>query len=134
MNILNKSKQSKENSKNFSKPTEVTNRNVSSLKIVKEEHQVGLNVLPLKEQGFTLNMEEFRDALALRYDRNIKHLPSKCVYGDAFNAINAMNGKKGGFVIIRHDNVRDFEVNLLKKVCNNVEIEPALQPVDYDKA
>ena len=31
-----------------------------------------------KEQGFTMNKEEFRDALALRYDRNFKHLPSKC--------------------------------------------------------
>ena len=93
-----------------------------------------LNVLPLKEQGFTLNKEEFRDALALRYDRNIKHLPSKCVCGDAFNATHAMNCKKGGFVSIRHDNVRDFEANLLKKVCNDVEIEPALQPIDNDEA
>ena len=57
-----------------------------------------LNVLPLKEQGFTLNKEEFRDALELRYDRNIKHLPSKRVCGDAFNATHAMNCKKGGFV------------------------------------
>ena len=39
-----------------------------------------------------------------------------------------MNCKKGGFVSIRHDTIRDFEANLLKKVCAEVEIEPKLQP------
>ena len=40
-----------------------------------------------------------------------------------------MNCKLGGFVIMRHNNIRVFEVNLLKKVCNDVEIEPPLQPL-----
>ena len=40
-----------------------------------------------------------------------------------------MNCKRGGFVIMKHNDIRDFEVNLLKKVCNNVEIEPPLQPL-----
>ena len=37
-----------------------------------------------------------------------------------------MNCKRGGFVIMRHD-IRDFEANLLKRVRNDVEIEPPLQ-------
>ena len=32
-----------------------------------------------------------------------------------------MNCKKGGFIIMRHNNVRDFEANLLKTVVNDVE-------------
>ena len=43
-----------------------------------------LTVLPLKDQGFTLNKEEFRGALSLRYDRKIKNLPSKCSCGELF--------------------------------------------------
>ena len=35
-----------------------------------------------------------------------------------------MNWKKGGFVIMRHNNVQDFEANLLKTTLNDVEIEP----------
>ena len=45
-----------------------------------------------------------------------------------------MNCKKGGFVSIRHDTIRDFEANLLKKLCADVEIEPKLQPVNNDEA
>ena len=93
-----------------------------------------LTCLPLKEQGFNLTKEEFRDALALRYNRSIKNLPSKCACGQPFDATHAMNCKKGGFVSIRHNNVRDFEANLLKSVCNDVEIEPKLQPIDDDEA
>ena len=33
-------------------------------------------------------------------------------------------------MIIRHNNIRDFEANLLKKVCSDVETEPQLQAMD----
>ena len=59
-----------------------------------------LNVMPLEEHGFTLSKNEFRDALALRYNRDIKGLPNKCPCGQNFNITHAMNCKKGGFVII----------------------------------
>ena len=75
--------------------------------------------------------------LALRYNRNIPNLPNlpcKCSCGDLFNVTHAMNCKKAGFVSIRHDTVRNFEANLLKKVCADVEIEPKLQPIDNDEA
>ena len=41
-----------------------------------------------------------------------------------------MNCKIGGFVVMRYNNVRDFEANLLKTIQSDVEIEPALQKVD----
>ena len=36
--------------------------------------------------------------------------------------------KQGGFVIQRHNELRNLEADLLNVVCNDVEIEPALQP------
>ena len=44
-----------------------------------------------------------------------------------------MNCKRGGFIIMRHNNVRDFEANLLKRMDNDIEIEPALQEVTNEK-
>ena len=37
--------------------------------------------------------------------------------------------KQGGFVIQRHNELRDLEADLLNVVCNDVEIEPALRDV-----
>ena len=37
--------------------------------------------------------------------------------------------KKSGFPAIRHNELCDFTANLLTKVCQNVCIEPHLQPL-----
>ena len=31
---------------------------------------------------------------------------------------------------MRHNNIRDFEANLMRKVCNDVETEPSLQSIN----
>ena len=89
-----------------------------------------LSTLPLEDQGFTLNKGEFRDALAIRYNKDLCGLPSKCPCGQPFNLNHALNCKRGGLIIIRHNNIRDFEANLLHQVCNDVETEPPLQPLE----
>ena len=63
----------------------------------------------------------------------MKGMPSTCPCGQKFDLNHAMNCKRGGFVIIRHNNVRDFEANLLKTMHNDVEIEPALQEITNKK-
>ena len=45
---------------------------------------------------------------------------------------HAMNCKRGGFIAIRHNDIRDFEASLLSKVCADVEIEPALFPLQNE--
>ena len=92
-----------------------------------------LGVLPLEEYGFVLNKGEFRDAIKLRYGNHLRGLPQECPCGQQFGVTHALNCKKGGFVIIRHNNIRDFEANLLKKVCSDVETEPRLQPVQGEQ-
>ena len=42
---------------------------------------------------------------------------------------HALSCAKGGFPTIRHNEIRDLTANLLTEVCNDVRIEPDLQPV-----
>ena len=42
---------------------------------------------------------------------------------------HTMNCKKGGFITIRHNDLRDLTANLLTEVCKDVDIEPQLLPV-----
>ena len=86
-----------------------------------------LGAFPLKEHGFNLNKSEFQDAVNLRYNKTLKNLPAKCACGATYDITHAMNCHRGGFINARHDNVRNFEANLLKQVCNDVQIEPSLQ-------
>ncbi len=57
-----------------------------------------LSALPLEKHGFALNKAEFRDAIALRYNRHINNLPSFCVCGSRFDVTHAMNcnAREGG--------------------------------------
>ena len=105
----------------------------SKLRALKQAQEKGasnwLSALPLKEHCFNLNKGEFRDAIAIRYNTTLRSLPSKCPCGQRFDLDHALNCKRGGFVIMRHNNVRDFETNLLAQVCTDVEKEPFLQPL-----
>ena len=89
-----------------------------------------LSVLPLSAYGFSLNKGEFRDAVKLRYGKELRGLPSHCPCGQKFDVNHALNCKKGGFVIIRHNTIRDFEADLLAEAHKDVETEPELQPVE----
>ena len=88
-----------------------------------------LTALPLQEQGFTLNKQEFQDALCLRYGWQLKNLPSHCVCGSVFSIDHAMTCSHGGLIIIRHNDIRDITANWLSEVCRNVESEPPLLPL-----
>ena len=59
-------------------------------------------------------------------------MPSKCPCSQKYNLNHALSCKRGGFVVIRHIKVRDFETDLLKTTQNDVEIEPALQKIDNE--
>ena len=47
--------------------------------------------------------------------------------GDGFNVDHAMICKNGGFIIQRHNEIRDLEAELLGTVCKDVVVEPTLQ-------
>ena len=88
-----------------------------------------LTSLPLKEEGYVLNKREFFDSITLRYRWSLKRLPTKCVCGQDFTMDHAMQCGNGGYVIRRHNRIRDMFSVLLNQVCHGVHIEPSLQPL-----
>ena len=88
-----------------------------------------LTSLPLKEYGFRLNKQQFQDAIAMRYDLKIKDVAKNCVCVEISSINHCLSCKNGGFVNIRHNSVRDTTHELLKEVCKDVQLEPALLPV-----
>ena len=79
--------------------------------------------------NFSLNKREFRDAVHLRYDWHIADTPSTCICGDAFTVDHAMMCRRGGFIIQRHNELRDPEDDLLNIVCHDVKVEPVRQEI-----
>ena len=91
-----------------------------------------LTALPLAEHGFALHKRAFQDALALRYGWTPSEMPSTCTCGSKFTVEHALSCAKGGFPSIRHNEIRNLTAALLTEVCNDVSIEPGLQPVPSD--
>ena len=47
--------------------------------------------------------------------------------GDALNVDHSMVCRRGGFIIQRHNELRDLEAGMLSMVCNDVETKPVFQ-------
>ena len=88
-----------------------------------------LTVIPLKELDYNLNKKEFRDAIKLRYDWEITDTPMLCACNVQFSVDHAIVFQRGGFIIQRHNELRDLEAEMLRMVCNDVEVEPVLEEV-----
>jgi len=88
-----------------------------------------LTALPLKDHGFHLDKRSFWDALFIRYNLPLDKLPSNCVCGSTFHLDHALTCKRGGFIAVRHNDIRDLTAKLLTQVCHDVKLEPALQPL-----
>ena len=84
---------------------------------------------PLDEFGFSLSKWSFRDAFALRYGWQPSNIPTYCDCGTHFSVEHSLSCPKGGFLHIRHNEVRGTVGNWLSEVCSDVCIEPTLQPI-----
>ena len=88
-----------------------------------------LTSIPLKAYGFRLNKQQFQDAICLRYDLRLKDVPRNCTCTEEFSVNHCLTCKRGGYVIIRHNAVRDTLAEVLREVCKDVKVEPQLLPV-----
>ena len=92
-----------------------------------------LTVLPIKRPGFNLSKSDFWDAVRLRYRLPLKRLPSHCGCSKLYNVQHAVSCKKGGYVALRHNEIRDNIVEMLEEVTSNVKVESGLQPLSGEE-
>ena len=92
-----------------------------------------LTVLPLECHGFELHKGVFRDVLCLRYNWHPTHLPTNCVCGQPMSISHALSCPTGGYPTIRLNELRDTTAKMLKEVCQDVTVEPTLQPLSGEQ-
>ena len=99
-----------------------------------DSHTSGwLNVLPLTRHHFYLSVQQFRDALCLRYHRPLSLLPASCDgCGGDFSLTHALDCRNGGLVTQHHNEVRDALGNLAALGYREVVREPVLCDGDND--
>jgi len=73
-----------------------------------------------------LNKQEFFDAVYMSYAWELKRLPERCACNTKFTAEHALSYHIGGYIVDRHNNVRELTSQLLKEVCYDVRSEPVL--------
>ena len=86
-----------------------------------------VNIPPLQSLGYCLNKREFRDAVRLRYGWDIPEMPKNCVCGQRNTVNHTLDCKRGGFVSLRHNELRDTEAQIMQEIAHDVRVEPGLQ-------
>ena len=105
-----------------------------ALELAREKgSSIWLTANPHKEHGFFLNKQEFRDSVCLRYGWKINGVPDTCACGLENDVDHALTCKRGGYVIMRHNALRNAEAALLKEVCHDVRLEPELIPIQGEE-
>ena len=86
-----------------------------------------LTTLPLSEEGYDLTKQLFWDLIRIRYGWILTKLPAYCECGEKLDLQHALSCKKGGFVSLWHNFVRDITSSLLSEVRKDVRVEQQLQ-------
>ena len=59
----------------------------------------------------------------------VPNTPQYCGCGKKFDVDHALVCMKGGYVIMRHNRIRDLEASILRDICKDVRVEPELLPI-----
>ncbi len=100
-------------------------------RISSESTSAWLTVIPDAKDNFDLSPQEFRNALCLRYRRPLLRSPLLCDgCGQEFTIGHALKCKRGGLVILRHNEIRDAVGDLANLVWPTVHREPVVREAD----
>ena len=62
----------------------------------------------------------------MRYNYAIKLAAKVCACGEPYTVNHCLTCKKGSYVTLRHNSLRDLLAELLEETCKDVVIEPPL--------
>lgn len=79
--------------------------------------------------NYNLDKQQSLDAVLLRYQLPISNLPTRCASCEKFDTQNTNPCKKGGFLTLCHNRLKDITGALLEEVHHGVALEPTLQPI-----
>ena len=74
-----------------------------------------LTTMPIKEEGYVITKQ-----MRFRYGWELYRTPMHCECGSKFDIQHSLSRKKGNFVSLRHNDVRNITVALLKEVCHEL--------------
>ena len=87
-----------------------------------------LTTAPIRKDGFDLSTYEFRDALCIPYLKPLPELPPNCDgCGSIISTSHALDCRKGGLVIQRHNEIRDLLHDLMSIVWSQTVKEPIVR-------
>ena len=87
-----------------------------------------LTALPIAAENFDLSEVEFRNALSVRYNKNLNTLPTFCDGCQSpFILRDALACKKGGLLTLRHNEIRDAVGGLATLVWIDIQREPVIR-------
>ena len=61
------------------------------------------------------------------------NLPTSCPCGSKFDIQHSMSCRKGGFLYIRHNDLRDLTANMMSEVCKDTKIKSKLTPLSGEE-
>ena len=61
------------------------------------------------------------------------NLSISCPCGSKFDIQQSMSCKKGGFICLRHNDLRNLATNMMSEECKDTEIEPKLTPLSVEE-
>ena len=86
-----------------------------------------LTAYPRWQDGSVMKKSDFRDAVCIRYGRQLLDLPDNCVCDAKLTTSHAFTCPAGGYTIARHNEMRDLLAGLMREAgVVDVETEPKL--------
>ena len=59
-------------------------------------------------------------------------VPNYCGCGSANDIDHCLTCRRGGYVVMRHNQIRDTIADVMKEVCHDVRVEPHLIPIESE--
>ena len=88
-----------------------------------------MNALPMKVMGQYLNKSEYQDAMRMRFGIKPENIPDFCACRKPFTVTHSQVCPKGGYIIMRHDKIKNYLFKKVSQIYKDTQIEPKLHPV-----